>query len=88
MQQPATVNTLLIEQSYRIGVYGNLTSEELRNAGYPGNNSLRDQRCALQWIKSHIQGFGGDPENVLAFGESAGGGEYSRVNWLFGLILF
>jgi carboxylesterase type B len=49
-------------------------SQELRDAGYLGNNSLRDQKCALVWTKNHIEGFGGDPENVTAFGESAGAG--------------
>lgn len=60
--------------SYRLGVLGNLTSGELRERGYPGNNSLRDQKCALQWIKKHIDDFGGDSDKVTAFGESAGAG--------------
>ncbi|KAH7138013.1 carboxylesterase-like protein [Dendryphion nanum] len=63
---------IAINISYRLAVLGGLTSEELRNAGYAGNNSLRDQRCALKWIKNHIAGFGGDPDNVTASGESAG----------------
>ncbi|KAH7393872.1 putative carboxylesterase [Phaeosphaeria sp. MPI-PUGE-AT-0046c] len=58
--------------NYRLGVLGNLASQELRDAGYLGNNSLRDQKCALQWVKANIGMFGGDPENVTAFGESAG----------------
>ena len=49
-----------------------LTSKELRDAGYQCNNLLRDQRCAFEWIKRFIGGFGGDPENVSAVGESAG----------------
>ena len=72
----------LMRDSYRLRVLGNLTSEELRKAGYPGNNSLRDQKCALQWIKKHISEFGGDPNNVTAFGESAGAGEFGRVLFL------
>ncbi|KAF2849258.1 carboxylesteras-like protein [Plenodomus tracheiphilus IPT5] len=63
---------IFVSINYRLGVLGNLTSEELRKAGYPGNNSLRDQRCALRWVKKHIEGFGGDASNVTAFGESAG----------------
>ena len=59
--------------NYRLGAFGFLTSEEMRNAGYKGNNGLRDQRTALQWIKAHIHGFGGDSENVTVMGESAGG---------------
>lgn len=65
---------IIVNINYRLGILGNLTSEELRNAGYPGNNSLRDQRCALQWVQTHIGGFGGHPGNVTAFGESAGAG--------------
>ncbi|KAF2685791.1 carboxylesteras-like protein [Lentithecium fluviatile CBS 122367] len=66
------MHVIAVNINYRLGVLGNLTSEELREAGYPGNNSLRDQKCALQWISAHIGGFGGDSGNVTVFGESAG----------------
>jgi carboxylesterase type B len=56
-----------------MGVFGFLTSEELRKAGYLGNNGLRDQRVAFEWIKRNIAGFGGDPDNVTVGGQSAGG---------------
>ncbi|KAF2660705.1 para-nitrobenzyl esterase [Lophiostoma macrostomum CBS 122681] len=64
--------TIVVAFNYRLGILGNLTSKELRDAGYPGNNALRDQRCALRWIKTHISNFGGDSDNVTLFGESAG----------------
>ncbi|KAF2033312.1 alpha/beta-hydrolase [Setomelanomma holmii] len=63
---------IVVLMNYRLGALGNLTSEELRDVGYPGNNSLRDQKCALQWVKRYIGAFGGDAENVTVFGESAG----------------
>lgn len=37
------------------------------------NNGLRDQRVAIQWVKDHIEAFGGDPEKITAYGMSAGG---------------
>ncbi|KAL1619227.1 hypothetical protein SLS54_006819 [Diplodia seriata] len=59
--------------SYRLGIPGFLTSAELRQHGYLANNGLRDQAAALRWVRAHIAGFGGDPANVTAMGESAGG---------------
>ncbi|RBA14812.1 carboxylesterase [Fusarium proliferatum] len=59
--------------NYRLGLLGLLTSQELRDADFKANNQLRDQRAAFQWLKKYIEGFGGDPENITASGESTGG---------------
>ncbi|KAH7085327.1 carboxylesteras-like protein [Paraphoma chrysanthemicola] len=58
------MGVVVVSINYRLGVPGNLMSKELRDNGYPGNNSLRDQKCALQWVKKYIGAFGGDAENV------------------------
>jgi hypothetical protein len=68
------------EYSYRLGFPGLLTSEELRQRGYKANNSLIDQRAAFRWVKQHIAGFGGDPENITVIGESAGAGKGTTVS--------
>lgn len=55
--------------SYRVCIFGFLASSEL---GLPGNLGLKDQVCAFQWVRRYIAGFGGDPKNITAIGESAG----------------
>ncbi|XP_075212855.1 esterase FE4-like [Lycorma delicatula] len=60
---------VLITFNYRIGALGFLS---LDNDDIPGNAGLKDQLAALKWIKQHISHFGGDPNNVLVFGNSAG----------------
>ncbi|KAF1942622.1 para-nitrobenzyl esterase [Clathrospora elynae] len=59
-----------VSVNYRHGILGFLASEEI---GAAGNMGYKDQVLAFRWIKKHIAGFGGNPNNVTAAGESAGG---------------
>ena len=66
---------LVVSINYRLGVFGffahpDLAKESGHNAS--GNYGLLDQIAALEWIKKNIATFGGDPDNVTIFGESAG----------------
>ncbi|KAK0709204.1 Alpha/Beta hydrolase protein [Lasiosphaeria miniovina] len=58
---------------YRLGAFGFLASPEIKSRGVL-NAGLLDQRFALEWVRSHIGKFGGDPDRVTVAGESAGGG--------------
>jgi para-nitrobenzyl esterase len=66
---------LLVTVNYRLGVFGSFSHPEL-TAESPhhssGNYGLLDQLAALQWVRKNISRFGGDPDNVTLFGESAG----------------
>lgn len=59
--------------NYRVGVFGYLTHAEIQKEyGHNGNFGLDDQRTAIRWVKDHIRDFGGDPDNITLFGQSAG----------------
>jgi para-nitrobenzyl esterase len=66
---------MIVSFNYRLGVFGYFSHPELaRESGHnaSGNYGLLDQMAALEWIHDNIAGFGGDPNNVTIFGESAG----------------
>ncbi|MFA6450132.1 MAG: carboxylesterase/lipase family protein [bacterium] len=60
--------------NYRLGALGFLSHPALRDEdGHSGNYGLYDQLAAIKWVKKNIANFGGDPNNITIFGESAGG---------------
>jgi len=67
---------VLVTINYRLGLMGYFTHPELNQESdhqVSGNYGTLDQIEALKWVQAHISAFGGDPNNVTIFGESAGG---------------
>ncbi|WBY64082.1 carboxylesterase/lipase family protein [Thermocaproicibacter melissae] len=67
---------VFVSVNYRVNGFGflahpELTAESPNHAS--GNYGLLDQRAGIQWVKRNIANFGGDPENITIFGQSAGG---------------
>jgi para-nitrobenzyl esterase len=69
-----TKGVVLVTINYRLGVFGFLATSDLAKEanGTAGNYGLLDMVAALEWVKANIKKFGGDPDNVTIFGESAG----------------
>eukprot|EP00005_Dracoamoeba_jomungandri_P012656 CAMPEP_0174265314 /NCGR_PEP_ID=MMETSP0439-20130205/26059_1 /TAXON_ID=0 /ORGANISM="Stereomyxa ramosa, Strain Chinc5" /LENGTH=546 /DNA_ID=CAMNT_0015351719 /DNA_START=1 /DNA_END=1641 /DNA_ORIENTATION=+ len=70
-------NSIVVSVNYRLSFFGFWTSKELMEESSDLNFGLMDQQFGLQWVQDNIKNFGGDPSNVLIFGESAGGGSVS-----------
>lgn len=60
---------IVVSVTYRLGLFGYLAA----GTGRPANLGLLDQLAAFRWVQRNISAFGGDPGNVTAFGQSAGG---------------
>lgn len=68
-------DVILVTINYRLGVFGFLCHPLLtRNSEHQvsGNYGTLDQVAALKWVHNHIEAFGGDPNNITVFGQSAG----------------
>ncbi len=78
----ASRGVILVQVTYRLGVMG-FFSHPLLSAespeGVSGNYGLLDQVAALKWIHNNIEQFGGDPDNIMIFGQSAGAGSVQSL---------
>jgi para-nitrobenzyl esterase len=77
-------DVIVVTFDYRLGKLGFFATQELideaqKNGEPVGNYGIMDQIQVLKWIKQNISAFGGNPDNVTIFGESAGG---RSVTWL------
>ncbi|KAG0222910.1 Carboxylesterase family-domain-containing protein [Mortierella sp. GBAus27b] len=64
---------VVVTINYRLGLLGWMENNPAwPRSSVPGNQAFRDQILALQWVKKNIASFGGDPNRVTVFGESAG----------------
>ena len=62
-------DVVLVEIQYRVGPLGYMCLDHPEIAG---NMGMMDQALALDWVRAHIQDFGGNPDEITVFGESAG----------------
>ncbi|CAG9769385.1 unnamed protein product [Ceutorhynchus assimilis] len=67
---------IMVSINYRLGPFGYLsTGDDV----IPGNIGMKDQILALKWVRDNIEYFGGDPEKVTVFGQSAGSASVSYL---------
>jgi len=69
-------DVVVVTVNYRLGAFGFLDLSSFSTSGrrFDSNLGLRDVILALQWVRDNIAAFGGDPDRVTLFGESAGAG--------------
>jgi para-nitrobenzyl esterase len=70
----ARQNVVLVTFNHRVGVEG-----YAHLPGVPANRGLLDQVAALHWVRENVAAFGGDPDRVTVFGESAGAGAIAAL---------
>ncbi len=67
-------NIVFVTLNYRLGPLGFLCFDDLKGhePGFDDNLGIRDQVAAIEWVRENIAAFGGDPDNITLWGQSAG----------------
>lgn len=85
-QANGSPGVIYVSMNYRLGAFGWICGPTLQSNG-TANAGLYDQRLALEWVQKYIHLFGGDPDCVTVFGESAGGGSIMHQITAYGGLL-
>lgn len=74
-------DAVVVTHNHRLNLFGYLNLAELGGERYAasGNVGMLDLVAALEWVRDNIAAFGGDPGNVMIFGQSGGGGKVSHL---------
>ncbi len=74
-------DVVVVQTNHRLGLLGYLYLDELGGDDYSGsgNNGMTDIVLGLEWVRDNISHFGGDPDNVMIWGESGGGAKVSSL---------
>ncbi len=74
-------DVVVVQTNHRLGLFGFLYLDEIAGPDYAGsgNMGVLDITAGLKWVHENIADFGGDPNNVMVFGESGGGGKTASI---------
>jgi para-nitrobenzyl esterase len=74
-------DVVVVSHNHRLNAFGYLNLAELGGEKYAssGNVGMLDQVLLLEWVRDNISNFGGDPGNVMIFGQSGGGGKVNAM---------
>lgn len=64
---------LLVSFNYRLNIFGQPNAPQLSKSTQSQNFGLLDIDAVVNWVHKNIAGFGGDPDRIILFGQSAGG---------------
>jgi len=72
-------DVVVVESNHRLGMLGYLFLGDLAHGDYAANQGMLDILAALRWTSENIDNFGGDPDNIMVWGESGGGAKTAAV---------
>jgi len=72
-------DVVVVESNHRLGMLGYLFLGDLAGGDYAANQGMLDILAALRWTSENIENFGGDPGNIMVWGESGGGAKTAAV---------